>query len=63
MFLINDFFFFWLPSVVPAYRLSPVAGSGGHSSFLIAVASLVAEPRLESVGSTVVVLALSCSAA
>ena len=62
MFLINEFFF-WLPSGVPSYRLSPVAGSGGRSSFLIAVASLVAEPWLESVGSAVVVLGVSCSAA
>ena len=56
-------FFFGLPSVVVASRLSPVAASGGCSSFLIAVASPVAEPWLESAGSVVVVLGLSCSVA
>ena len=58
----NFFFFFLLPSVVAACRLSPVAASGGCSSSLIAVAS-VAEPRLESTGSVVVVLGLSRSTA
>jgi len=60
--IMNFFFFFLLPSVVAACRLSPVAASRGCSSFLIAVAS-VAEPRLESTGSVVVVLGLSCPTA
>ena len=58
MLVINEFFF-----LAALRRLSPVAASGGCSSFLIAVASPVAEPWLESAGSVVVVLGLSCSTA